>query len=178
MLEILQRLEAVARDLPTVLPAEAISGASADDLRALEQACGVRSLPDELKQLYSWHDGGGGEKWFGGGGFWEYLRIKDVVRLIAEWRMHSMDLTTGGGDEVAGAVVDGVWPKSWIPFADWNGEIFLVFDASGLSSHVLVVDIESAYVKDTGDSLTQFFEKLLSLRSQSAELSVDKLLGR
>lgn len=177
MRDVLNRLESVVEKVSTVLPPDIRPPATDESIRKLADFLRFDSLPEQVIQLYKWHDGGGGELWFGGGGFWTFISIDSAMKLMSEWEKCSLDLVSGTDSSKIHLPEEKGWPRTWIPFADWNSDVFLVVDATMDSElKVLGVDIEGSKIVDISPSLKDFFQFVLAVRSEGSELDIDRLM--
>jgi len=181
MRELLLQLETEARRAARAARAARLGttpGATEHQLALLRTFVGTGHLPSDLEALYRWHDGGDGETWFGGGGFWYFRPIESAIDIVTEWRRQRLDLVSGTTDESTHPPASGIWPTEWVPFLDWNSDVFAVADCrSPDRTPVLGVDLEAGQVVRWASDLQDFFRYVVSLHKERRELDVDQLMA-
>ncbi|WP_306673680.1 SMI1/KNR4 family protein [Tahibacter caeni] len=171
MMASLSELERIVLDRRPDLARTAPGPATEQDLALLRSKIG--EIPASLRELLSWRNGSPSDSWFGDG-FWYLLPSSEIGSLYSEWasrrsnRVHRVD---GESNEVRG------WPSSWVPFATWNGDVFVVLDGRDAEAPaVLGIDFEAGKIKRLASSFDAFIGMVLERVGENEELDVDELM--
>jgi cell wall assembly regulator SMI1 len=149
--------------------------ASPRDLETLEKTVGFQ-LPDEVKAIYSVHNGESGEGSGMLGGWDAFLPLPHVM---ANWRLYADLASQLGGQEdtpdrwrssvedgiifIKGPVKPLIGSPRWIPITNMNGDVvrFLDFDpaSGGAPGQVIEVDPEGCMHQVVASSFLEFLEQ-------------------
>jgi hypothetical protein len=133
----------------------------------------VGEISASLYELLAWRNGSPSDSWFGYG-FWYLLPSSEIGSLYSEWtskRANRIHVVEGESESVQG------WPSSWLPFATWNGDVFLVLDGRDTeSAAVLGIDFEAGKIKRLASSFDAFIDMVTARVGANEELDVDELM--
>jgi cell wall assembly regulator SMI1 len=149
---------------------EAPPGATETELSELEAQVGP--LTPTLRQFLQWKNGGPSDLWLGEG-FWFPLSTRQIAKYMDSWRKIPVLEFYGS---TASQNFKGTWPPSWIPFATWNGDVFLAVKRASGDGEIVAIDFEAQKVRNVAPSLDNFFVKVRDVITSGGRLDVDELM--